>query len=115
MSKAPISVIAVSFVLLIVSAALLEQYPLITAAISAAKEGSFMNAVWNFDLYELIKPVGTALLNVMAGVAAGLASSRIPSLRAAINQTAGLLQNLTVSRYQNQYTGGTVPSFCRFR
>ncbi len=74
-----------------------------------------MNAVWNFDLYELIKPVGTALLNVMAGVAAGLASSRIPSLRAAINQTAGLLQNLTVSRYQNRYTGGTVPSFCRFR
>ena len=38
-----------------------------------------MNTVWDFDLYQLIKPVGTALLNVMAGVAAGLASSRIPS------------------------------------
>jgi hypothetical protein len=24
-------------------------------------------------------------------------------------------QNLTVSRYRNQYTGGTVPSFYRFR
>lgn len=44
--------------------------------INAIKEGSFMEAVWNLDLYEFFKPVGPVVLNIMAGVTAGLASSR---------------------------------------
>lgn len=36
-----------------------------------------MEAVWSLNLYQFSKPVGTALLNVMAGVTAALASSRI--------------------------------------
>ena len=35
-----------------------------------------MEAVWNTNLYDFFKPVGTAVLNVMAGVTATLASSR---------------------------------------
>lgn len=36
-----------------------------------------METVWNFDLYAFFKPVDNAVLNVMAGVTATLASSRI--------------------------------------
>jgi hypothetical protein len=72
-----------------------------------------MNAVWNFDLYQLIKPVGTALLNVMAGVAAGLASSRISKLRSHLRQTT--MAKLDRFSVQQQYASGTVPSFYRFR
>jgi len=35
-----------------------------------------METVWNLDLYEFFKPVGPVVLNIMAGVTAGLASSR---------------------------------------
>lgn len=70
-----------------------------------------MNAVWNSDLYQLIKPVGTALLNVMAGVTAGLASSRIPNLGSQSGSTR--TANPSHSQHRKQYTGGTVPSFCR--
>ena len=35
-----------------------------------------MEVVWNLNLCEFFKPVGTAVLNVMAGVTATLASSR---------------------------------------
>lgn len=36
-----------------------------------------METVWNVDLYAFFKPVDNAVLNVMAGVTATLASSRI--------------------------------------
>jgi hypothetical protein len=64
---------------LIVAAVLVEQYPSILTVIHAVKEGSFMETVWNLDLYAFFKPVDTAVLNVMAGVTATLASSRILS------------------------------------
>lgn len=72
-----------------------------------------MNAVWNSDLYQLIKPVGTALLNVMAGVTAGLASSRIPNLGSQSDDTRTAKPSR--SQYRKRYADGTVPSFYRFR
>lgn len=72
-----------------------------------------MNVVWNSDLYQLIKPVGTALLNVMAGVTAGLASSRIPNLGSQSSNTRTAKPSR--SQYRKRYTAGTAPSFYRFR
>ena len=75
-SKAPISLIVFSLVSVLVAAVVFERYPTILMVINAIKEGSFMETVWNLDLYEFFKPVGPVVLNIMAGVTASLVSSR---------------------------------------